>query len=94
MSFHRRENESRIVGQLLTLMDGNKKSSKMLPHIVVVASTNRSGHATLLISKYRCYNSRFIPCLRILLGHDLQSIHRYHAMLLCSVNCAHFTIFS
>ncbi|XP_066343193.1 cell division control protein 48 homolog B-like isoform X1 [Miscanthus floridulus] len=37
----RRENESRIVGQLLTLMDGNKKSSKMLPHIVVVASTNR-----------------------------------------------------
>lgn len=47
--FHRRENESRIVGQLLTLMDGNKKSSKILPHIVVVASTNRSGHATLLI---------------------------------------------
>lgn len=37
----RRENESRIVGQLLTLMDGNKKASKMLPHIVVVASTNR-----------------------------------------------------
>ena len=94
MSFHRRENESRIVGQLLTLMDGNKKSSKMLPHIVVVASTNRSGHATLLISKYRCYNSRFIPCLRILLGHDLQSIHRYHGMPLCSINCAHFTKFS
>ncbi|CAL5068690.1 unnamed protein product [Urochloa decumbens] len=38
---NRRENEARIVGQLLTLMDGNKKSSKMLPHIVVVASTNR-----------------------------------------------------
>ncbi|KAL6903636.1 hypothetical protein ACP4OV_004449 [Aristida adscensionis] len=38
---NRREHESRIVGQLLTLMDGNKKSSKMLPHIVVVASTNR-----------------------------------------------------
>ncbi|KAK3146736.1 hypothetical protein QOZ80_3BG0271070 [Eleusine coracana subsp. coracana] len=37
----RREHQSRIVGQLLTLMDGNKKSSKMLPHIVVVASTNR-----------------------------------------------------
>ena len=52
MRFHRRENDSRIVGQLLTLMDGNKKSSKMLPHIVVVASTNRSGHASLLISKY------------------------------------------
>jgi hypothetical protein len=84
MCFHRRENESRIVGQLLTLMDGNKKSSKMLPHIVVVASTNRSGHATLLILKYHCcYNSRFVPCLRILLGHDLQSIHRYHGMPLC-----------
>ncbi|KAF8658797.1 hypothetical protein HU200_059284 [Digitaria exilis] len=38
---NRRENEARIVGQLLTLMDGNKKSSKMLPHIAVVASTNR-----------------------------------------------------
>ncbi|KAG2573092.1 cell division control protein 48 homolog B-like [Panicum virgatum] len=38
---NRRENEARIVGQLLTLMDGNKKSSKMLPHIVVVGSTNR-----------------------------------------------------
>ncbi|WVZ86279.1 hypothetical protein U9M48_033085 [Paspalum notatum var. saurae] len=36
-----REQESRIVGQLLTLMDGNMKSSKTLPHIVVVASTNR-----------------------------------------------------
>ncbi|CAO1948556.1 unnamed protein product [Urochloa humidicola] len=36
-----RENEARIVGQLLTLMDGNKKSSKILPHIVVVASTTR-----------------------------------------------------
>ncbi|TVU01812.1 hypothetical protein EJB05_52724, partial [Eragrostis curvula] len=38
---NRRENESRIVGQLLTLMDGNRKSLKTLPHIVVVASTNR-----------------------------------------------------
>lgn len=38
---NKREHESRIVGQLLTLMDGNKKSSKTLPHIVVVASTNR-----------------------------------------------------
>ncbi|KAM0883433.1 hypothetical protein ACQ4PT_031655 [Festuca glaucescens] len=37
----RREQESRIVGQLLTLMDGNKKLSKKLPHVVVVASTNR-----------------------------------------------------
>ncbi|RLM73814.1 hypothetical protein C2845_PM15G13230 [Panicum miliaceum] len=40
-SADRRENEAHIVGQLLTLMDGNKKSSKMLPHIVVVGSTNR-----------------------------------------------------
>ncbi|KAL5214421.1 hypothetical protein ABZP36_003573 [Zizania latifolia] len=37
----RREQGSRVVGQLLTLMDGNKKSSKMLPHIVVVASATR-----------------------------------------------------
>lgn len=37
----RREQESRIVGQLLTLMDGSKSSSKSLPHVVVVASTNR-----------------------------------------------------
>uniref|UniRef100_J3LZA3 AAA+ ATPase domain-containing protein n=2 Tax=Oryza brachyantha TaxID=4533 RepID=J3LZA3_ORYBR len=37
----RREQGSRIVGQLLTLMDGNKKSSKMLPHVVVVASATR-----------------------------------------------------
>ncbi|XP_047064063.1 cell division control protein 48 homolog B-like [Lolium rigidum] len=37
----KREQGSRIVGQLLTLMDGNKKSSKKLPHVVVVASTNR-----------------------------------------------------
>jgi len=85
----------RALGQLLTLMDGNKKSSKMLPHVVVVASTNRYGHATLLISKYHCCNnSGFVPCLRILLGHDLQSIHRYHGMPLCSINCAHFTNFS
>jgi SpoVK/Ycf46/Vps4 family AAA+-type ATPase len=40
-TFHRREQESRIVGQLLTLMDGNKKPSKKLHHVVVVASTNR-----------------------------------------------------
>ncbi|KAJ6804851.1 cell division control protein 48-like protein B isoform X1 [Iris pallida] len=38
---NRREHESRIVGQLLTLMDGSKTSSEALPHIVVVASTNR-----------------------------------------------------
>jgi SpoVK/Ycf46/Vps4 family AAA+-type ATPase len=37
----RREQGSRIVGQLLTLMDG--KSSKLLPHLVVVASATRSG---------------------------------------------------
>ncbi|KAJ8476260.1 hypothetical protein OPV22_019987 [Ensete ventricosum] len=37
----RREQESRIVGQLLTLMDGSKSSSKSRLHIVVVASTNR-----------------------------------------------------
>ncbi|XP_039139377.1 cell division control protein 48 homolog B isoform X2 [Dioscorea cayenensis subsp. rotundata] len=35
------EQESRIVGQLLTLMDGSKSLLKPLPHIVVVASTNR-----------------------------------------------------
>ncbi|KAK1273732.1 hypothetical protein QJS04_geneDACA007992 [Acorus gramineus] len=35
----RREQESRVVGQLLTLMDGNGTSSK--PHVVVVAATNR-----------------------------------------------------
>ncbi|XP_020257655.1 cell division control protein 48 homolog B isoform X2 [Asparagus officinalis] len=38
---NRKEQESRIVGQLLTLMDGSKTTSKSLPHIVVVASTNR-----------------------------------------------------
>ncbi|XP_064968351.1 cell division control protein 48 homolog B-like isoform X1 [Musa acuminata AAA Group] len=37
----RREQESRIVGQLLTLMDGSKSSSRSHLHIVVVASTNR-----------------------------------------------------
>ncbi|WOL14259.1 cell division control protein [Canna indica] len=36
-----REQESRLVAQLLTLMDGNKTLSKSLPHIAVVASTNR-----------------------------------------------------
>ncbi|KAH7660660.1 P-loop containing nucleoside triphosphate hydrolase protein [Dioscorea alata] len=38
---NRKEQESRIVGQLLTLMDGSKSLLKPLPHIVVVASTNR-----------------------------------------------------
>ncbi|KAJ0980169.1 hypothetical protein J5N97_008424 [Dioscorea zingiberensis] len=37
----RKEQESRIVGQLLTLMDGSKSSSKPIPHVVVIASTNR-----------------------------------------------------
>ncbi|KAK1642626.1 hypothetical protein QYE76_060431 [Lolium multiflorum] len=37
----RRVQGSRIVAQLLTLMDGNRKSSKKLPHIAVVAATNR-----------------------------------------------------
>ncbi|XP_051177215.1 cell division control protein 48 homolog B-like [Lolium perenne] len=37
----RREQGSRIVAQLLTLMDGNRKSSKKLPHVAVVAATNR-----------------------------------------------------
>ncbi|XP_008784367.1 cell division control protein 48 homolog B isoform X1 [Phoenix dactylifera] len=37
----RREQESRIVGQLLTLMDGINTSARKLPRIVVVASTNR-----------------------------------------------------
>ncbi|XP_010932340.1 cell division control protein 48 homolog B isoform X1 [Elaeis guineensis] len=37
----RREQESRIVGQLLTLMDGINTSARNLPRIVVVASTNR-----------------------------------------------------
>jgi SpoVK/Ycf46/Vps4 family AAA+-type ATPase len=41
MRFHRREQGSRIVAQLLTLMDGNRKSSKKLPHVAVVAATNR-----------------------------------------------------
>lgn len=38
---NRREQESRIVGQLLTLMDGSRTTSKSLLHVVVVASTNR-----------------------------------------------------
>lgn len=38
---NRKEQESRIVGQLLTLMDGSRISSKSLPNVVVVASTNR-----------------------------------------------------
>ncbi|KAI0493057.1 hypothetical protein KFK09_027333 [Dendrobium nobile] len=38
---NRKEQETRIVGQLLTLMDGSRTSSKSLPHVVVVASTNR-----------------------------------------------------
>lgn len=37
----RKQHESRIVGQLLTLMDGSKSSSKSLPPISVIASTNR-----------------------------------------------------
>ncbi|XP_077211427.1 cell division cycle 48B isoform X2 [Tasmannia lanceolata] len=37
----RREQESRIVSQLLILMDGGKPSPKPCPHVVVVASTNR-----------------------------------------------------
>lgn len=37
----RKQHESRIVGQLLTLMDGSKSLSKSLPHISVIASTNR-----------------------------------------------------
>jgi SpoVK/Ycf46/Vps4 family AAA+-type ATPase len=41
MRFHRREQGSRIVAQLLTLMDGNRKSSKKLPHVALVAATNR-----------------------------------------------------
>jgi SpoVK/Ycf46/Vps4 family AAA+-type ATPase len=50
---YRREQETRIVGQLLTLTDGNKKSSKVLSHIAVVASTNRYGHATLVTCYFR-----------------------------------------
>ena len=65
--FHRRENEARIVGQLLTLMDGNKKSSKMLPHIVVVGSTNRSGHATRVVCYFRIVGITKRPSFRILL---------------------------
>lgn len=37
----RREQESRIVGQLLTLMDGTKSFAKSTPRVVVIASTNR-----------------------------------------------------
>lgn len=37
----RREQEARIVAQLLTLMDGTKSSSRSLERVVVVASTNR-----------------------------------------------------
>ncbi|XP_058080438.1 cell division control protein 48 homolog B isoform X2 [Magnolia sinica] len=37
----RREQESRIVAQLLTLVGGSKASSKSRPHVAVVASTNR-----------------------------------------------------
>lgn len=38
---NRKGHESRIVSQLLPLMDGSKTTSKALPHIVVVATTNR-----------------------------------------------------
>lgn len=38
---YRREEEARIVAQLLTLMSGSKASSKYDPRVAVVASTNR-----------------------------------------------------
>jgi hypothetical protein len=75
MYFHRREQEARVVGQLLTLMDGNKKTSKMLPHIAVVASTNRYGHATLVICYFRNIGIIQGPCLRILLGQSFGIVH-------------------
>ncbi|XP_031490390.1 cell division control protein 48 homolog B isoform X2 [Nymphaea colorata] len=37
----RKEQESRIVAQLLTLMDGSKASRKSYSHVAVIASTNR-----------------------------------------------------
>ncbi|CAA6653512.1 unnamed protein product [Spirodela intermedia] len=37
----RRENEARVVGQLLTLMDGSNYSSESVQRVAVVASTNR-----------------------------------------------------
>ncbi|KAF3789401.1 Cell division control 48-like protein B [Nymphaea thermarum] len=37
----RKEQESRIVAQLLTLMDGSKASRKSCSHVAVIASTNR-----------------------------------------------------
>lgn len=55
----RREQGSRVVAQLLTLMDGNKSSSKSLPHVVVVASTNRLGlgelNMVLILDYFWCY---------------------------------------
>ncbi|KAK9188619.1 hypothetical protein WN944_020024 [Citrus x changshan-huyou] len=38
---HRREQDVRIASQLFTLMDSNKPSKTSVPHVVVVASTNR-----------------------------------------------------
>lgn len=38
---HRREQDVRIASQLFTLMDSKKPSKTSVPHIVVVASTNR-----------------------------------------------------
>ncbi|KAH7569980.1 hypothetical protein JRO89_XS05G0027600 [Xanthoceras sorbifolium] len=38
---HRREQDVRIASQLFTLMDSNRPSSTSIPHVVVVASTNR-----------------------------------------------------
>ncbi|KAI9170084.1 hypothetical protein LWI28_022345 [Acer negundo] len=38
---HRREQDVRLASQLFTLMDSNKPSSTSIPHVVVVASTNR-----------------------------------------------------
>ncbi|CAN6442900.1 unnamed protein product [Victoria cruziana] len=37
----RKEQESRIVAQLLTLMDGSKSSAKSCSHVAIIASTNR-----------------------------------------------------
>ena len=69
--FYRRENEARIVGQLLTLMDGNKKSSKMLPHIVVVGSTNRSGHAIRVVCYFRIVGITNVQVLESCWNNDL-----------------------
>ncbi|XP_073006319.1 cell division control protein 48 homolog B isoform X1 [Typha latifolia] len=54
---NRREQESRIVGQLLTLMDGNKTSSKSRPHVVVVAATNRVDGIDPALRRYGRFDS-------------------------------------